>query len=52
MAWEYDGWDSFDLITLCRKCHAEEHGIYINGTPIGGKPVKSIRQIITEWIYG
>lgn len=27
MAWEYEGWFALDLVTLCRKCHCEEHGI-------------------------
>lgn len=49
MAWEYDGWDSFELITLCRKCHADKHGIFIGGPYIDGRPVLSIRQVVEQW---
>lgn len=66
MAWEYHGWDSFDLITLCEKCHAEEHGIdwikKANPMPhdfgrgktysIDGRPVRHISQVIREFFNG
>lgn len=49
MAWEYDGWDSFELITLCNKCHAAKHGIFIGAPYINGNPVMSIRQVVEQW---
>ena len=63
MAWEYFTlWEKSHLITLCRKCHAAEHGIeYIekgdyklskNQPYLGGsydsRAVKSISQVMRE----
>lgn len=49
MAWEYP--DSA-LITLCKKCHALEHGIIEADYRCMGqsRPVKSIRQVMIDFI--